>query len=101
MVFGSQNKEKIDMQGQRTASHLRYISGPGDYWLRTDGAWHGVAPNGLMIHFKNHVEEHPDGTISVVTDTYKSNMPDKYPPVSWTGSIDHGVWKELRNETEY
>jgi hypothetical protein len=89
------------MQGERFNPREPHVNKPGDYWQSTlDVHWFGIAPNGLRVWFRHGVEVHADGTISVPTNTYRSNIDAKL-PVSWTGSINHGVWKESINETEY
>jgi hypothetical protein len=93
------------MQGRRVPldeQHQPYIYKPGDYWQRMDGNWYGCTPNGLIVQLKtDNLEEHPDGTITVVTDNYVNKplsfggwiyIPDGGLPVSWDGSIDHGIW---------
>ena len=77
---------------------------PGDYWKDTDGTWHGVTPTGLVCWLKkHHVEEHPDGTISVVQGPWGSNsilvkgasIIDGERKPDWHGAIEKGVWKEF------
>jgi hypothetical protein len=93
------------LQGQRIAApdnnimHLK----PGNYWKDdTDGSWHGVTPDGGLCWLKNHhVEEHDDGTISVVQGPWGSNSilcsgGNIDGTVStWHGCIERGVWKEF------
>ena len=70
----------------------------GDYWKNDeDGSWYCVTPNGLLGWLKNHhVEEHEDGTISVVAGPWGSNsiLVNGGRPNAWHGYIEHGVWKE-------
>jgi hypothetical protein len=76
----------------------------GDYWKASDGTWHCVTPNGLLGWLKNHhVEEHEDGTISVVQGPWGSNsilvkgcsmLSGKKVP-DWHGCIVHGEWREF------
>ncbi len=70
---------------------------PGDYWKDDDG-WHGYTPNGLLMWIKNHhVEEHTDGTISVVPGPWGSNsilVSNGSGNKSWHGYIRNGVWEE-------
>jgi hypothetical protein len=99
------------MQGRRIPSfNHSWESGqcpykPGDYWLETDGTWYCCTPNGLEGWLKNHhVEEHPDGTISVLAGPWGSNSilvsgcsifaDAGVGKISWHGYIDRGVWKE-------
>lgn len=69
---------------------------PGDYFKDQEGYWRGKAPNGLFFWLKNHhVEEHEDGTISVLPGSWGSNsILVSNNKNSWHGYIDHGVWKE-------
>ena len=70
----------------------------GDYWRADDGSWYCCTPNDLLGWLKNHhVEEHEDGTISVVSGPWGSNsilvgngMGNK----SWHGYIRRGAWEE-------
>jgi len=77
---------------------------PGDYWKSEEdwksmgGSWYGVTPNGLLGWFKNHhVEEHEDGTISIVQGSWGSNsiLVNGDRPNAWHGCIDRGVWIEF------
>jgi hypothetical protein len=77
---------------------------PGDYWKDTsDDTWHGVTPDGGLAWFKNHhVEEHEDGTISIVQGPWGSNSilcsggnVIDGTVTTWHGCIDRGVWKEF------
>lgn len=76
---------------------------PGDYWKDTvDDTWHGVTPDGGLAWFKSHhVEEHEDGTISIVAGPWGSNSilcrggNINGTVTEWHGCIDHGVWKEF------
>jgi hypothetical protein len=94
------------LQGHRIAPPGDNLSAlqPGDYWKdEADGSWHCVTPNGLLgWHKKHHVEEHEDGTISVVQGPWGSNsilcrggniIDGKV--VEWHGCIERGVWKEF------
>ncbi len=70
-----------------------------DYWKAEDGTWHGCTPNGLECWLKNHhVEEHEDGTISVVAGPWGSNsilVRDGDGSGNWHGAIEKGVWVEF------
>lgn len=77
---------------------------PGDYWYAADGTWHCVTPNGLAGWLKNHhVEEHDDGTISVVQGPWGSNsilvggcsVIDGEKKPEWHGCVERGIWKEF------
>jgi hypothetical protein len=70
----------------------------GDYWKDDDGTWYGATPNGLLAWLKNHhVEEHEDGTISVVSGSWGTNsiLVNGDRPNRWHGAIEKGVWKEF------
>lgn len=74
--------------------------GPGDYWKDADGHWHGVTPNGINCYLKNHhVEEHADGTITIVAGTWGSNSilagghDEEGKRKTWHGYIRSGVWE--------
>ncbi len=70
---------------------------PGSYYKSKDG-WRGRTPNGLFMWIKNHhVEEHDDGTITVVAGPWGSNsilVGNDTGNQSWHGYIKHGVWEE-------
>lgn len=70
---------------------------PGDYWRAADGTWHGETPNGLAAWLANHhVEEHEDGTISVVAGPWGSNSilaSNGAGGATWHGFIERGVWR--------
>ena len=71
---------------------------PGDYWKAADGTWYCCTPNGLTGWLKNHhVEEHEDGTISVVAGPWGSNsiLVNGDRPNAWHGAIVKGIWKEF------
>jgi hypothetical protein len=76
---------------------------PGDYWKdAADGSWHGATPDGGLAWLKNHhVEEHEDGTISVVQGPWGSNSilcsgGNIDGTVStWHGCIEKGVWVQF------
>lgn len=74
---------------------------PGDYWLKADGTFHIVTPNGLHGWLKNHkVIVNEDGTITVpLNDNGKANsiLVSNGTGIaankdSWHGSIERGVW---------
>jgi hypothetical protein len=83
---------------RREDGHLD-LQQPGDYWKDEDGSWSCCTPNNLYGWLKNHhVEEHEDGTISVVSGPWGSNSILVYGGAdnrSWHGAIDRGVWKEF------
>jgi hypothetical protein len=88
--------KRVEYPGPNTLEHHQ----PGNYWKDDIGEWHGVTPNGHSCWLKNHhVEEHEDGTISVVAGPWGSNSilvsGRKGDPVLWHGCIDKGVWKEF------
>lgn len=67
----------------------------GDYWKADDG-WHICTPNGLLGWLKNHhVEEHEDGTITVIGGPWGSNsiLVNGDRPNAWHGFIERGFWK--------
>ncbi len=70
----------------------------GDFWKDKNGDWHGVTPNDLWVWLKNHhVEEHEDGTITVVAGPLGSNSilaGNGSGNKSWHGYIEKGIWKE-------
>ena len=70
---------------------------PGDYWKADDG-WHVCTPNGLVGWLKNHhVEEHEDGTISVLPGPWGSNsilVSNGSGNRTWHGYVRRGVWEE-------
>jgi hypothetical protein len=97
-------KTKSKMQGRRIpkppyswdAGQRPYND--GDYWQHEDGSWYGCTPNGLECWLKNHhVEEHNDGTISVVAGPWGSNsiLVNGDRPNAWHGAIVKGVWVEF------
>lgn len=66
--------------------------------------WMVVTPDGcrFMLHNENfldsngryhQVEEHPDGTISVMPKP--ENFNSIMSPKGWHGYIDHGVWQQI------
>jgi hypothetical protein len=71
---------------------------PGDYWQEPDG-WHAMTPNGLLAWLKNHhVEEHDDGTVSVVAGAWGGNSilcSNGTGHKVWHGWIRRGVWEEI------
>jgi hypothetical protein len=76
--------------------HCPYM--PGEYWKDDDGSFHGCTPSGLECWLKNrHVEEHEDGTISVVHGPWGSNsiLVKGAPSETWHGEIQKGVWVEF------
>jgi hypothetical protein len=71
---------------------------PGDYYKKPDG-WRGRTPNGHFFWLRDHhVEEHEDGTISVLPQPGNSNSIGvrKSPggPFKWHGYIRRGVFEE-------
>jgi hypothetical protein len=89
-------KTLATFQGKRTYpvpqddGHMP-LGEPGDYSKWDDGTWHCVTPNGLYGWLRNHhVEEHEDGTISVVSGPWGSNsilVHSGNGGVSWHGAI--------------
>lgn len=100
---------------RRDSSVAPHLYEPGDYGKRRMGgdrpydAWWFMTPNGILGRLAmpedsachHDVEEHPDGTISVVRSPTNSNSilaqgsplaSDSYAPTQWHGWIDHGVW---------
>jgi hypothetical protein len=77
----------------------RPLQEPGDYWKVDDGTWHCCTPNDLYGNLRgHHVEEHEDGTISVVAGPWGSNsilVSGGNDGLSWHGCIDKGVWMEF------
>lgn len=76
---------------------------PGNYWKNDVGNWYGITPNGYYCGLENHhVEEHEDGTITVVSGPWGSNSILVGDNVAngricgnvWHGYIKHGVWEE-------
>jgi hypothetical protein len=98
------------MQGRRIPNPEPALCEPGDYYKDDkDGSWHGQTPNGLYCWhgqtpnglycwLKNHhVEEHEDGTITVVAGPWGSNSilaSNGTGNKSWHGYIRRGVWEE-------
>lgn len=87
------------MTGRRTypASTERGVldAEPGDYFKDEAGEWRGMTPNGIRVWLKNHhVEEHADGTITVVGGSWGSNsILAQGGPKTWHGFIERGVWR--------
>lgn len=102
------------MQGRRRSDGTSpFDLEPGDYSKRsvtnhdeTDHwtMWYVCAPDGQRFYLANEhdrdrsgkhheVDEHDDGTISVVPKPANSNSIQS-PNQGWHGWIDHGVWKE-------
>lgn len=85
------NGKRVEYPGQHTLDHHQ----PGNYWRDDWGHWHAVTPNGLFISLENHaVEEHGDGTISVVDSSILARGGEQ--DDVWHGHIRHGVWEECR-----
>lgn len=86
------------MQGQRISDPTPDLCQPGDYYKDAAGDWRGQTPNGLPVWLKNHhVEEHEDGTTSVVAGEWGSNsilVSNGTGNKKWHGYIERGVWKE-------
>lgn len=83
---------------QREDGHLD-LQSPGDYW-KYDDEWHFCTPNNLYGGLKNHhVEEHDNGTISVMSGSWGSNsiLVSGGDPSRWHGCLDRGVWKEFEH----
>ncbi len=88
------------LPGRRIENPDHKLTDPGDYWKQvSDGTWYGMTPNGLLCWLrKHHVEEHDDGTISVVAGPWGSNsilVSGGNDNTSWHGCIERGVWKEF------
>lgn len=70
---------------------------PGDYWRDKIGHWHAVAPNGLLVNLgRHHVDEQPDGSITVVAGPWGSNsilVSNGEAGLSWHGYIVKGQWQ--------
>lgn len=69
---------------------------PRDYWKDKEG-WKAISPNGLLINLKgHHVDEHEDGTISVIPTATRSNsiLVSTRTGQSWHGYINQGTWNE-------
>jgi hypothetical protein len=91
------------MQGKRIENPDNGLADPGEYWKDVDGTWYGITPNGLYGWFRNHhVEEHEDGTISVLPGGGGSSnsilcsngtTKPRYKK-QWHGYIRDGVWEE-------
>lgn len=87
----------LTMQGKRIENPLGYPYEPGDYYKDEVGDWRGRTPNGLYVWLKNHhVEEHEDGTITVVAGGWGSNsiLATGALGKTWHGYIRRGVWEE-------
>lgn len=107
------------MVGRRRYDTAPFHYEPGDYGLsitRTGEdaplGWWVRTPNGLFGRLTmptdnpsdhHEVEEHQDGTISVLPRPGNSNsilisggnwVEDTWRPASWHGYIRHGVWEE-------
>lgn len=87
------------MQGKRIADPEGSLTDNGNYWKdKETGEWYCVTPNGLYGWLKNHhVEEHEDGTVSVLPGPWGSNSilcSNGCGNVSWHGYIRRGVWEE-------
>lgn len=71
---------------------------PGDYYRDAAGRWNAVTPNGLAACLAgHHVEEHDDGTITVVAGPWGSNSiltSNGEGGLSWHGYIVRGQWQE-------
>ena len=71
---------------------------PGDYWQDDDGTWYCFTPNLLLAWLKNHhVEEHEDGTVSVLPGSWGSNSilcSNGTGNKTWHGYIRRGVFEE-------
>jgi hypothetical protein len=70
---------------------------PGDYWLQSDGWWHGITPNGMLTSLKGHqVEEHADGTITVTPSILvRGHSASGLEDVQWHGYLERGAWREV------
>lgn len=70
-------------------------SEPGDYFRDETGDWRGKTPNALDVWLKNHhVEEHGDGTISVIAGPWGSNsILASNSARSWHGYVEQGFWR--------
>lgn len=91
------------MQGARVADdHLP--ERPGEYASVFGGEWVVCAPDGAIFHLaseaspdgngKHHeVEEHEDGTISVLPRPNNSNS--ILSPQGWHGYLRRGVWEQV------
>lgn len=89
------------MQGHRVPDDS-FPERPGEYAKVFGGEWVVQTPDGAIFHLaseaspdsrgKHHeVEEHEDGTISVVERPGNSNSIQS--PKGWHGYIERGVWK--------
>ena len=92
-------KTLVKTVGKRIPDPGDSLGQPGDYWKDRNGDWRGVTPNGLYAWLKNHhVDEHENGTISVVSGQWGTNSilaSGGVDGLSWHGAIDKGVWKEF------
>ena len=71
---------------------------PGDFWKDQHCNWFGYTPNEILANLSLHyVEEHADGTISVLPTPNSSNSilvsAGRTGP-SWHGWIRRGNWEE-------
>lgn len=85
------------MQGKRVANPEPNLCEAGEYYRDHLGEYRGRTPNGLYMWLKNHhVEEHEDGTITVVAGPWGSNsiLVSGAGNKSWHGYIERGVWRE-------
>lgn len=64
---------------------------PGDFYLREDGYWYGMTPNGLLCNLRKHfVETHNDDTISVTPSILVQGGENH----KWHGYLKRGRWIE-------
>lgn len=101
------------MQGRRVPDETRvHDMKPGDYGrmqINTGGgpfwAWWFCTPNGIFGRLSmsedspnhHHVEEHADGTITVLPQENNSNsiLTKGANDSEWHGYIRHGVWEAV------
>lgn len=77
---------------------------PCEYGKWTDGTWYGCTPNGHGCNLGAHkIEEHADGTISVVPSIEvnvrigpppESGPDNRQKKILWHGHLTRGVWTE-------
>jgi hypothetical protein len=73
-----------------------HMPNPGDYGRDAFGNWYGMTPDGVLFTFPAHeVNEHPDGTITVIPSIVLTTSPDVRTGVArelWHGHLTKGVW---------
>jgi hypothetical protein len=82
------------LQGRRVRGDQLDLREPGDYQLLLDRLW-CLLPSGehARIDERWGIEEHDDGTISIVAAPGQSSYSIQTP--KWHGFLERGVWREV------